>query len=220
MKNKFFVFDLDGTIVNSSDTVLNIINRLRKSYDLDLMHMCDEVHHYIGVGGIKMIKKFFPSNMNHQKLLSDFRNLYETWDLKGEALCKNVLYLLNFLKNKNCNLALLTNKPKKLTLKTLQYHGLIKFFDCIVTLDDVINKKPDPEGIEIIINFYNLTYNQIIYFGDTKVDLLLSSNLFLDFYMFNRNCYDKVKVATYMHNGKDFKYYQFGDYTAILKKIV
>ncbi|MEN8253938.1 MAG: HAD family phosphatase [Verrucomicrobiota bacterium] len=48
-------------------------------------------------------------------------------------------------------MALATNSPLSFARPALEETGLMEYFDCITTTDEVANKKPDPEIIEITI---------------------------------------------------------------------
>ena len=70
-----------------------------------------------------------------------FRKRYLEDPLIDEQLFDGVVNYLNHLDNKGIKMAILTNKPKNLTIKTLKRHKIYNFFNYIVTSDDVEFKK-------------------------------------------------------------------------------
>jgi len=60
-------------------------------------------------------------------------------------LYENVPILLEGLKNNNKKIALLTSSDKKTISEPIKRLRVEKYFDVILTKDDVVNRKPDPE---------------------------------------------------------------------------
>ena len=164
IKKKAILFDLDGTLVNSARTVLNIINEIRIQNNKTILQMNTEIEEIISRGGRDMIVNLI-SKDNVDKNLNTFRAMYEDYDLINERLFDGVKELLTVLKKKY-TLAILTNKPKTLVNKAVIHHHIESFFDCLVCREDVIKKKPDPEGFTLVLKTLNLIKEEVIYVGD------------------------------------------------------
>ena len=98
-KSDLFIFDLDGTIVDSARTVLNVLNDIRATNGLALIQM-DDLRPYLNKGGSLIVKKFMPSFNIHDINLNMFRNSYATHNLEGETLYDDVITFLIALKKK------------------------------------------------------------------------------------------------------------------------
>ena len=208
-KKKAILFDLDGTLVNSAPTVLDIINQIRHQNNQKILQLNPKIEQIISLGGRDMIVNLI-SKDNVDKNLNTFRAMYEDYDLINERLFDGVKELLTVLKKKY-TLAILTNKPKTLVNKAVIHHHIESFFDCLVCREDVIKKKPDPEGFTLVLKTLNLIKEEVIYVGDSLVDYDLAKSLQVEFFLYNR-----LKID---HSSKDNKFhYQEFDSFVDLKK--
>jgi len=82
--------------------------------------------------------------------------------------------LLDYLKAKGVLLAVFTGKGRQASLITLEELSIIKYFDLIVTGDDVVKHKPASEGIMKFVNEYNLKKDEILMIGDSVADVRAS----------------------------------------------
>ena len=210
-KKKAILFDLDGTLVNSAPTVLDIINQVRRQNNLKNIKLNPSIEQIISLGGRDMIVNLI-SKDNVDDNLNTFRVMYEDYDLTNEILFDGVKELLPALRQKY-SLAVLTNKPKLLVNKTIIHHNIESFFDCIVCREDVMKKKPDPEGFNLILKTLNLIKDEVIYVGDSVVDLELAKSLRVEFFLYNRLNLNQSKK----HNQYDYdEFDSFADLTKIL----
>lgn len=182
---KLIIFDLDGTLVNSDLTVLNIINSMRKKRNLQSINLC-EAKDGLLMGGEGLINDLI-GNYDVKKTLNEFRENYLNCNLDKENLFPYVLESLKLLKSKNIKLAVCTNKPRALVDKVLNHHKINFFFDIVITGCDVKKKKPDPEGLIKIFNFFKLNVNDVLYIGDSEIDFQASKRANVNFVLFNPN---------------------------------
>jgi HAD superfamily hydrolase (TIGR01549 family) len=210
-KKKAILFDLDGTLVNSAPTVLEIINLLRSQCNQTKLQINPSIEETISLGGREMIINLI-SKDNVDKNLNAFRVMYEDYDLTHERLFDGVKELLKAMRQKY-TLAVLTNKPKLLVNKTLIHHHIESFFDCLVCREDVLEKKPDPEGFNLILKILNLIKDEVIYVGDSFVDLQLAKSLQVEFFLYNRLKINQLRKDSQF-------YYQEFDSFVDLKKIL
>ena len=208
-KKKAILFDLDGTLVNSAPTVLDIINQVRRQNNQKNLQLNSKIEQIISLGGRDMIVNLI-SKDNVDKNLNTFRVMYEDYDLMHERLFDGVKESLSKLSQLYA-LAILTNKPKTLVKKTITYHQIECFFDCIICREDVMKKKPDPEGFNLILKTLNLIKDEVIYVGDSLVDLELAKSLQVEFFLYNRIQIDQLSKDNHF-------YYQEFDSFADLKK--
>ena len=197
IKKKAILFDLDGTLVNSAPTVLEIINLVRSQNNQTKLQINSSIEQIISLGGREMIVNLI-SKDNVDKNLNTFRAMYKDNDLANERLFDGVKELLLALRQKY-TLAILTNKPKLLVNKTVIHHHIESFFDCLVCREDVMEKKPDPEGFNLILKTLNLVKDEVIYVGDSLVDLELAKSLQVEFFLYNRIQIDQLSKDNHFH---------------------
>ena len=73
-------------------------------------------------------------------------------------------------------MALVTSRLKPTTYQGLDIFGIEKFFDVIITADDVTKHKPDPQPIDIALKNLESSREQAVMVGDTKQDILCAKN--------------------------------------------
>jgi HAD superfamily hydrolase (TIGR01509 family) len=75
------------------------------------------------------------------------------------------------LKNNNYPVGIFTGKGRGSSMITLTKLGVDKYFDLIVTGDDVENPKPSPEGILKFVNKFKLDPKKVLMIGDSVSDV-------------------------------------------------
>ena len=181
---KLIIFDLDGTLVDSDQTVIKILNTIRADLRLSPLKLKDIVF-FLSMGGEDMIKKTIESKKDVKKYLAIFRQRYLEDSLSNEALFDGVINYLNHLKRKKIDMAIFTNKPKDLTNKTLKRHHIYDYFKYIVTSEDVSFKKPSPDGIYKLIEMSSIAKENVIMIGDSELDQKAASLASIDFIYHN-----------------------------------
>ena len=102
---KLIIFDLDGTLVDSDQTVIKILNTIRADLRLSPLKLKDIVF-FLSMGGEDMIKKTIESKKDVKKYLAIFRQRYLEDSLSNEALFDGVINYLNHLKRKKIDMAI------------------------------------------------------------------------------------------------------------------
>lgn len=188
-----FIFDLDGTIVDSSKTVLKILNQIRKELKMNLI-VGNDISSVLSLGGNELISRALGEEVNSDYYLEYFRSIYINDNLHNEKVFNGVKEFIEHLLSKDKRVALCTNKPRDLTYKVLEHHKLKSYFDCIVTGSDVENKKPSPEGVIKIINKIKCKQNKTALVGDSSVDQMAAKNAQIKFFFFESGYNDGVDI--------------------------
>ena len=181
---KLVIFDLDGTLVDSDNTVIRILNTIRKDLNLPSLKLKD-ISFFLSLGGEEMIKKTISSSLDTKKYLGIFRQRYLEDSLNNEKLFDGVVDYLNHLKAKKIKRAVFTNKPKDLANKTLKSHNIYHFFNYVVTGDDVEFKKPSPDGCYKLIKMSSIPPENIIMIGDSELDQKSANSASISFFYHN-----------------------------------
>jgi len=180
-ENTLFIFDLDGTLVDSAPTVLSIINKLRCERQLPSIFLSD-VYPYLSTGGSQLIEKFVIAGDSVVKTLERFRTLYNEHSLESELLYPGVIDFVSTLKQADCCLAICSNKPTYLVDKVLRRHGLSAKFEMVVGSSDVAASKPDPEGLQKILVYFGRSPTKTVMIGDSKSDQQAAARAGILFY--------------------------------------
>jgi len=122
-----------------------------------------------------------PADICLRNLLEDERNLPEAMERLLDYNKKNhhqvvpfegaVEMLDRLLKNRT-EVALWTGRDRETTEEILSVHELWKYFQMVVCGDDFKSHKPDPEGLTHILEELSLQNSDVLFVGDSDVDVL------------------------------------------------
>lgn len=188
---KFFeliIFDLDGTIVDSGQTVLRLLNGIRRHLNMPVMEF-SEISRVLSLGGRKLIETALGPTINSQEYLEYFRALYLNDSLVGEELYPGFLEYLHALKKKNIKTAICSNKPIELVEKVLTHHKIGQHFELTLADNGLFPKKPSPEGVLQILNWAQIDPKQAILVGDSRIDQMAARSAGVQF-AFHQGGYD------------------------------
>jgi len=144
MKKKLYIFDMDGTLVDSSRTIANSINHVRKNLNLDSMEQ-SVIIEKINDTTINPAEYFYGHTNfkpDHEKWFSEY---YSQNHEKEIRLYDGIYEMLIELKARGAKLAVATNAYRVSALESLGYLNLRELFDVIVCADDVRKAKPYPD---------------------------------------------------------------------------
>ena len=202
---KAIVYDLDGTLVNSAQIVIEILNRMRVERGLEPLPL-ERYIPWMSVGGIEMIRNALDESDPDaiKKDLSRFRQSYIEMPTPNESIYSGVRDVLKYLSNKGYQLGVCTNKPRVLVDKIMSETGLGEFFSFIQAGGDIPVKKPHPDTLKLCISNLESNHINTLMVGDSTVDQRLAINCKTDFVFFS-NGYDdgvdrsKVKATICEH---------------------
>lgn len=173
---KLFIFDLDGTLVDTAPDFKNSLNYMLKEINEETIEL-DEIRNLVGYGARELIRRTAISKgIEHDdKKINDMLKiflLHYTHNIDDDSvLFENVKSVLLFLKEKNIKLAVCTNKMEKLSNLLLEKLGVLHLFDFLVGGDSFPKGKPDPFPLLRICEKLNISKSESIMVGDSITDL-------------------------------------------------
>ena len=179
MKYKAYIFDFDGTLVNSSLDLANAVNELRKHYSLETLEL-QTILSYIGDGALKLVERSFKdTGIDPKKALQLFLDFYEEGIYKETDFYPHVEDFLKELKIRNVPALILTNKPQKMTDILLQNMGAEHYFQYAFGPDE-FGKKPDPTGLLKCLELLNMSPEEVLMIGDHHTDIFAANKSGVD----------------------------------------
>ncbi len=182
-KKEVILFDLDGTLINSSQDLALAVNHMLKALNRDTFSE-GIIHGWVGNGAQRLV----------QRALSGQREIDENLDpaLFAEALeiflafyaqnlCvatvtyPNVPSTLKALKSMGYRLVIVTNKPFAFVEPILEGLKLSGQFELILGGDSLAQKKPDPMPLLHVCNKLGVTVKECVMVGDSKNDILAAN---------------------------------------------
>jgi pyrophosphatase PpaX len=173
MKRDTILFDLDGTLINTNELIIASFlftldkyfpEQYNREHILPLMGMplVETMEQFDKERVQDLVQTYREHNIaHHDELVTEFKGVFET----VEELYK-----------KGYKLGIVTTKMRNTVEMGLRLVGLDKFFQTVVTLDDVEKAKPDPEPIQKALALLQSTPERAIMVGDSKYDILAGQN--------------------------------------------
>jgi phosphoglycolate phosphatase len=171
-----FIFDLDGTLIDSRMDLVNSVNAMLRATGRSELSV-ETITGYIGHGAPPLIASALgphASDFDRQSALAIFLADYEKHNLDLTRAYPGVVEGLSALEGHP--MAVLTNKPVKMSVQMLQDLGLAKFFTAIYGGDSFPKKKPDPAGALSIVRELGIIPEQTAMIGDSNVDIQTARN--------------------------------------------
>lgn len=174
---KGIIFDLDGTLLNTVDDIKNSLNYVLESNNFP-QRTEEEVKKSLGYGSLSLIKDSLPKEADENtinKVYNDYVNYYTNNNNHLTKPYKDIMTLLKLLKANKYLLAITSNKMQEAVTELNQntFQGLI---DVAIGERKTLKLKPDPEMLILALEELGLSNNEVLYVGDTEVDLLTAKN--------------------------------------------
>ena len=173
---KLFIFDLDGTLVDTAPDFKNSINYMLNELNESEVSL-EEIRNWVGYGARELIRRTMVNkNIPHdekriEEMLKIFL-LHYTHNIDDDSvLFNNVRNVLEFLKNNGIKLAVCTNKMERLSNILLEKLNVLHMFDYLVGGDSLRKSKPDPFPLLNICEKLNTEISDSIMIGDSVTDL-------------------------------------------------
>ena len=172
------IFDLDGTLLDTIYDIADSMNIVLKKYGYPI-HEYDEFKEFLGNGFRNLVKRSLPKEADEStvdRALELFTREYEKNYMNKTKPFEGIKYILKVLQDKKIKMAVNSNK-KDLFTKNL----VDKFFSDINFVSvygdrEGIKRKPDPQTCLEIAKTMGLSSNEIIYIGDSEVDVMTAKN--------------------------------------------
>ena len=173
---KHLIFDFDRTIVKIEmdwsqyrNQLMKIYRQFNPQYQRSALSGHESYNNFVKTHGVKVVE-----------LVKVFRQRYERKMNRGFTPNKE---LIEFIKNANeYKKYVYSNNSRPTVLKGLRELELDNLFDQIVTCDEVIYTKPDPEGFKLIYDS-SVPKSEYLMIGDSSADQKMAEAAGIDFYL-------------------------------------
>lgn len=167
---KIILFDLDGTLIDSTEAILESFYHSLNVHNLGLSvtdemitsqigHPLEVMFAELGVEGEKVEShvatyKLYYRKISCQKTVLLSRSL--------EAISEAVAF---------ARLGIVTTKTGRYSRELMEHFGIMNYFDVLIGFEDVENRKPHPEPILKALTQMGHTTQEVWMIGDTRLDI-------------------------------------------------
>lgn len=172
---KTYVFDLDGTLIESHRTIYNSMitafDKLGIKYRLSM----EEFNDNIGLHFEDIFDNYDIHVPDFEEFLTIYKKLYFRF-IDDSIPYLKVEDTLKKLREKGKKTALLTTKGQDQAELIIQHFGYPQYFDLIMGRRPGIAHKPDPQPLQIICSELETLPTECMMVGDTEMDIRCGKN--------------------------------------------
>ncbi len=172
INKELIIFDLDGTLVDTSDDIAWVANRTLETFGYARMDK-PLIKERIGWGVVMLLKQIMPdeSSKRIEEAKGVFLDFYSSHLVVKSALYPGVTETLEHFLGKEKKLAVLTNKPVNLSVQMIDVLFGSETFLMVIGGDSLSTKKPDPAPLVHIMEALGATPEETVMVGDSPVDV-------------------------------------------------
>ena len=178
--SKACIFDLDGTIGNTLDSMVYSVNLTLKEMGLSEISrsQCQE---FVGNGARVLMEKALeaagdPGASRIEEGMQVYGRIFDENCTYHVTPCEGVPEMLHNLKEQGILLAVLSNKPHRQAVKAVHAIYGEGLFDWVQGQKDEIPRKPDPAGVFYVAKKLGADPKKCLYVGDSEVDVATGKN--------------------------------------------
>ena len=170
IKNTFvFLFDLDGTLVNTDSIYFEVWKTILYSYKIELTYELF-IKYIHGNSDNKVVKMLIP-NENIQ-LISDLKDKLFIESINNIKIIEGAIEFLKLIKSLGYHISIVTNCNRLVGEKIIDYCKFYQYIDFLTIGSECSKPKPYPDPYIETMKKYNIKSNQVIILEDSKSGLL------------------------------------------------
>ena len=206
-KYKLYLFDLDGTLLDSDQMLVETFHYLYKVYKpKDFVVDEAKIITFSGPPIKETLKKEFPE-LDQEMML----NVWRKESIKNypifTKLFPGALEILSTLVDKGYKVAIVTNKHREAANEAFHIFGIDKIDVFTVCGDEAVRQKPNPDGLYVAMkNFGIEDKSEVVYVGDSIYDYKTAENAGIDFALVDwtpRKLPENSKISWKIHSFSD-----------------
>lgn len=170
------IFDLDGTLIDSKRDLIHSVNAMLTELGREELQE-ETISGYIGHGAPQLVRRALgngASDAECERALKFFLGYYDEHKMDSTRAYPGVAEALARLEE--LPMAILTNKPVRVSGRILKELGLAKYFRLVYGGNSFATKKPDPFGAQTILREFGVAPEETMLVGDSEVDVQTARN--------------------------------------------
>jgi len=178
-KINLFIFDLDGTLIDSKRDIAASVNFTMRKLGLPALAE-DLIYSFVGNGVAPLIRRTVEAasigagGVPFEQAMEIFKAHYDAHLLDTTNAFPGVREVLKHFGDKKK--VIVTNKSQGFSEKIIRGIDLTQFFDGIFGGDTPFPKKPEPRVVHHLLETYGIPPRHAVIVGDSRVDIETGKN--------------------------------------------
>jgi len=164
------LFDLDGTLIDSTEAILESFDVAFKTFNNPTPND-KKIKELIGLPLDVMFVKLGVSEEKKWDYVDAYKKHYRKISTKKTKLLPYAKETI-IKASKIARLGIVTTKTSRYSAELLEYFGVLKYFEVLIGREDVNNPKPHPEPILVALKKMNAKNEKVYMIGDTCLDCI------------------------------------------------
>ena len=177
MKFSSIVFDLDGTLIDTLEDLMNSVNFALEKFNFPKRNI-DEIRSFVGNGVRRLVYLSTPVNTDEktkEECLAIFKEHYKEHSMVKTGPYNGIIEMLKKVKEMGIKTAVVTNKMQDAAVEIIRsFFG--ENIDIIIGQIDGVAQKPAPDGVFLAMKKMGANPDETVYIGDSEVDCQTAHN--------------------------------------------
>ena len=177
MLPRLVMFDLDGTLMDSVPDLAAAVDKMLMLLGREPAGIA-RVRDWVGNGSRVLVRRALAGGLEHEGVSDEFADealaLFMQAYSGGHELTTvypGVRECLDWLREREVKLAIITNKPAQFIEPLLEEKGLTGYFQWLVGGDTLPQQKPDPAALFYVMDKADVVPEESLFVGDSRNDV-------------------------------------------------
>ncbi|MBK57528.1 MAG: phosphoglycolate phosphatase [Pseudomonas sp.] len=174
---RLVMFDLDGTLMDSVPDLAAAVDKMLMLLGREPAGI-DRVRDWVGNGSRVLVRRALAGQLQHEGVADELADealaLFMQAYSGGHELTTvypGVRECLDWLRERDVKLAIITNKPAQFIEPLLEEKGLAGYFQWLIGGDTLPQQKPDPAALVWVMREAGVFPNASLFVGDSRNDV-------------------------------------------------
>ncbi len=167
------LFDIDGTLLDTFDFIYGAFEFAFEEHGVPPLSR-ERISVLMG-GPLEEVYRSMAPGFD-PILLAQSHRTYQSDNIRLVRLFPSTIEVLETLKQRGMKLAAITTRSLRTSVRSLEMTGIAKFFDIVISAEDVSFHKPHPEPLLKALGVLGITPEEAVMVGDTRADIMAGKN--------------------------------------------